>query len=125
MNILVLEIDPRDAQRIALGLEQHGIATTLTRAGTRAEFVQALKTGGVDVVLVDRGVPDIGRIAAIALSRARRPEVPVIVHSGEAVNEEVSSSLSAGASDYVLKDRFDQLTTALRRNRRSAACLCE
>ncbi len=50
-------------------------------------------------------MPGYDGLAALALARARRPELPFIFVSGTLGEEAAIDSLKAGATDYVLKHR--------------------
>lgn len=115
MRILHLEDSAGDALLIERRLEKEGITADFIRARSRTDFVAALEAGGFDVVVVDNGLPRFDARDAIALSKSRYTNVPVIVCSGAARDTDVSACFSAGADDYVLKDYAWQLAAALRR----------
>jgi len=133
LHILHLEDDPRDAELIQSTMESEGIACTTTRVNDRGTFVAALEMGGVDLVLSDYDLPAFDGLSAIALVRARWPEMPVILVSGTMGEELAIDSLKSGATDYVLKERLARLGPAVRRamneveeragNRRTEAAL--
>jgi signal transduction histidine kinase len=115
MKILHLEDSASDALIIERRLQKDGVQAEFIPARSREEFIGALETGGFDVVIVDNGLPRFDAREAIALSKARYADLPVIVCSGAAREADVNASFAAGADDYVLKDYAWQLTAALRR----------
>jgi signal transduction histidine kinase len=115
MRILHLEDNASDSILIERTLQRHGIAADLLCARSGDEFRSALADGGFDVVLVDNGVPGFSGKAALQYSRANNADIPVIFCSGAARDEDVTTRLREGASDYVLKDHLWQLVAALRR----------
>lgn len=120
MKILHLEDDPSDALIIERGIQRQGLQASFTLAPGPEEFMAALRAGGFDVVLVDNNLPGYSAGHAIAETKARYPNIPVIVCSGAAQEADVAAMFAAGASDYVLKDHPWQLAAALRRNMKPA-----
>ena len=115
LHILHLEDDPSDAALVQATMEADGIACTTARVESRADFVAALDRGGIDLVLSDFSLPDFDGLSAIALVRARWPDLPVILVSGTLGEELAIDSLKSGATDYVLKERLTRLAPAIRR----------
>jgi signal transduction histidine kinase/CheY-like chemotaxis protein len=115
MRILHLEDNPSDAILVERSIKSQGIDATFLPVSSADEFSAALKAGGFDVVLVDNGLPGYGALHAVTQSKSMHPETPVIVCSGGARDADVAATLSAGASDYVLKDYPWMLAVALRR----------
>jgi two-component system response regulator RegX3 len=97
MHVLVVEDDDAIAAPLVAGLEREGL--TVTRAATGAE---ALEADGIDVVLLDLGLPDIDGFEVCRRLRGRS-EVPILVISarGEEVDRVVG--LELGADDYLVK----------------------
>jgi len=76
----------------------------------RLERVDRLATGagrllqaGVDVVLLDLGLPDSQGLATFNQIHAREPNVPVVVLSGAADEDLAIAAVEAGAQDYLVK----------------------
>jgi len=113
--ILLLEDDANDAVLIESALEADGIVCSVTCVQTRADFVAALERGGTDVILSDFSLPAFDGLSAIGISRARWPDLPVILVSGTLGEELAIDALKSGATDYVLKDRLTRLAPAVRR----------
>ena len=115
MRILHLEDSTSDSFIIERSLIRHGLKVEIVNANSTGEFLEQLNASGFDFVLVDNSVPSFSARDAVALSKARLPDVPVIVYSGAAREADVQASSAAGASDFVLKDHLWQLVAALRR----------
>jgi two-component system cell cycle sensor histidine kinase/response regulator CckA len=115
LRILHLEDDPNDVALVQSALEADGISCTATCVQNRADFVAALEHGGIDLVLSDFALPAFNGFSAIAIVRARWPDLPVILVSGSLGEELAVDSLKNGATDYVLKDRLFRLAPAVRR----------
>ncbi|HBJ83912.1 MAG TPA: diguanylate cyclase, partial [Verrucomicrobiales bacterium] len=121
LQILHLEDDPADAALIQSALEAGGITSATTRVQNQAAFVAALERGGFDLVLSDYTLPAFDGLSAIALVRARWPDLPVILVSGTVGEDFAIESLKSGATDYVLKSRLTRLAPAVRRAMREVA----
>jgi DNA-binding response OmpR family regulator len=118
VHILLVEDDDRIAAALRTGLHRHGITTTRLSRGRGA--VDHLV--GVDVVLLDLGLPDID---GVDVCRAIREvsEVPVIVVSARGEVDDRILGLHSGADDYLVKpyDTGELVARvhAVRRRRRS------
>ncbi|PPC93701.1 MAG: hypothetical protein CTY33_07135 [Methylotenera sp.] len=115
IRLLHLEDDPFDAELIQQKLESGGESYAITRANNKQTFESALNEGTFDIVLTDFNLPDYDGMSALQYVRKHRPETPVIVISGRLGEEEAVECLKAGATDYVLKQRMQRLSPAVRR----------
>jgi signal transduction histidine kinase/CheY-like chemotaxis protein len=120
LRVLLLEDDPGDAVLIQELLEADGLVCEATRVQTRAEFVAALDTGGIDLILADHGLPSFDGISALKLAASARPDLPFIFVSGNLGEELAIEALHFGATDYVLKTRMARLVPAVHRALREA-----
>ena len=98
MHILLVEDDDRVAAALRPALHRHGITTTRLAHGRGA----ADHLAGVDVVLLDLGLPDID---GVDVCRAIREvsDVPVIVVSARGEVDDRILGLHSGADDYLVK----------------------
>jgi two-component system alkaline phosphatase synthesis response regulator PhoP len=96
--VLVVEDDRelRDVVRRYLERAGHTVHTT----GSGAEAISALATGGVDLMVLDLGLPDVDGREVLA---AARPRVPVVVLTARSQVEDRIDGLRRGADDYVTK----------------------
>ncbi|HEX4086675.1 MAG TPA: response regulator [Chthoniobacteraceae bacterium] len=113
--ILHLEDDPNDAMLIASTFEAEGLSCAIVRVETRDDFVMELEKGGIDLILSDFSLPSFDGLSALAITRAKWPELPVILVSGTLGEELAIDALKSGATDYVLKERLSRLAPAVRR----------
>lgn len=98
MKVLVVEDDVAVAVPLLAGLQRNGIDTDhVTRA---AEVIAAAE--GVDVVLLDLGLPD-GDGLDVLRDLRRTSDVPVIIASARADEGDRIAGLELGADDYVVK----------------------
>ena len=115
LNILHLEDDPNDAALVQSTLKEGGIACLTTRVQNRADFMEALGRGDVDLVLSDYSLPSFDGISAMKIVHQEQPDLPVILVSGTLGEEQAVESLKSGAIDYVLKEGLVRLVPAVRR----------
>jgi len=115
LRILHLEDDPLDTALVHAVLETEGVTCSMTRVESRADFVAALERGDVELVISDFSLPAFDGLAALEITRARRPDVPFILVSGTLSEALAIESLKSGATDYVLKSRLSRLVPAVRR----------
>ena len=115
LRILLLEDSPADAELNERSLHKGGIDFEARRVEREADFVAALETFRPDLVLADYHLPDFDGGRALALVRARDPDLPFIFVSGAMGEDLAVASLHQGASDYLLKDRLSRLPEAVAR----------
>src|SRR5262245_44964683 len=99
LQVLLLEGDPRDAERTEARLREAGLACRVERAGTEGEFRAALERRPPDLILADHLLPGFDGPAALRLARAACPDVPFLFVSGPVGEERAIESLRAGAAD--------------------------
>lgn len=115
LRILYLEDNLADRELAAEALLADGLAFEFTHARTRLEFEQAMWLAHYDLIFSDFTLPSYNGSAALELAKRLQPEVPFIFVSGTIGEERAIASLKSGATDYVLKDRLEQLPPAVRR----------
>ncbi|MBM2616368.1 response regulator transcription factor [Actinoplanes sp. LDG1-06] len=98
--VLVVEDDRelRDLVRRYLERAGHRVRTT----GSGAEALGWLAGGGVDLVVLDLGLPDIDGLEVLAEAR-KEHEVPVVVLTARSGVDDRIDGLRRGADDYVTK----------------------
>ena len=104
INVLLIEDNPGDAHLVSESL-----------AGTAARFfclewtdrlssgLARLAHGGIDVVLLDLGLPDSQGLATLAAVRVLAPHTPVVVLSGTDDEQFAVEAVRASAQDYLMK----------------------
>ena len=98
MHILLVEDDDRVAAALRPALHRHGMTTTRLSRGR--DVTQHL--AGVDVVLLDLGLPDMDGVDVCREIRAAG-DVPVIVVSARGEVNDRIQGLHCGADDYLVK----------------------
>ena len=117
LRILVVEDEPPIRRLLRTGLATQGHAVIEAPDGRAA--LDALGRGGVDLVILDLGLPDIPGLDLLRGIRERWPDLPVVVLSSRDDEPGKVEALDAGADDYVTKpfgmaELLARLRTALR-----------
>jgi DNA-binding response OmpR family regulator len=99
-TVLVVEDDRelRDVVRRYLERAGHPVHTT----GSGAEALSRLAAGGIDLVVLDLGLPDVDGLEVLAAARDA-PQVPVVVLTARSTVDDRIDGLRRGADDYVTK----------------------
>lgn len=98
-RILVIDDEPQIRRFLRISLDAGGYE--VREAATGAEGVAAALEG-VDLAVVDLGLPDMDGQEVVSRIRARS-EVPIIVLSVRAGERDKIEALNRGANDYVTK----------------------
>ncbi|WP_248240423.1 response regulator transcription factor [Microbacterium kunmingense] len=112
-TILIAEDESRIAAFVSRGLENAGFTTVLVTDG--AEALTVALRDGVDLVLLDVGLPTMDGFEVLRELRARGSAVPVIMLTARTSTRDTVEGLEAGANDYVRKPfTFDELLARVR-----------
>ncbi|CAN5309909.1 winged helix-turn-helix domain-containing protein [soil metagenome] len=112
VKVLVVEDDDRTAAFIARGLVETGHTVDVARTGH--EGVQIGMSGAHDVVVMDRMLPGLGGLDAVALLRAEGVNAPVLLLTALGSVEDRVAGLEGGADDYLVKPfAFSELLARL------------
>jgi two-component system OmpR family response regulator len=114
MKILLVEDDERLSRSLARLLEQDRHNVEVAPDGeTGLDF--ALGENGIDVVILDLGLPDMSGLDVARRIRAERRELAILMLTARDTVGDRVSGLDAGADDYVLKPfAYDELAARLR-----------
>ncbi|MDB4984844.1 MAG: Signal transduction histidine kinase, partial [Myxococcaceae bacterium] len=119
LRVLLLEDDENDALLVLRALRAGGYDITQRRVCTRDGLLQALHDPW-DVVISDYSMPGFEAPEALAIVRARLPELPFIIVSGTVGEDLTVAAIKAGAHDYLMKDRLARLAVSVERELREA-----
>ena len=114
-SILHLEDSSLDAELVRTLLEKERLQIDIERVYDRATFIARLSSKPYDVILSDYEVPSFQGFDALELAQRMSPDTPFIFVSGMMGEDLAVESLKRGAADYVLKQRLNRLTAAVRR----------
>jgi PAS domain S-box-containing protein len=115
MKILHLEDNAHDAELVREILAEEWPDCRVTVVAGQREYVAALQAGTHDLIISDFTLVRFDGTSALKLAHEHAPGIPFIFVSGTIGEERAIEAVHAGASDYVIKDRMQRLTTAIRR----------
>jgi len=107
IRVLLVEDDADDAvlvERALVGTRRPYVCET---AGDIAVALDRLARGGIDVVLLDLGLPDALGLDGVNRIGAEHPFVPVVVLTGLDDEEVGLKAVQVGAQDYLVKGDRD------------------
>lgn len=99
-RILVVDDEPNIRDVICFALERAGLATTTARNG--AEAMQMFRRGGVDLIVLDIGMPELDGLEVCRQLR-KSSEVPILFLSARDDEIDRILGLEIGGDDYVTK----------------------
>ena len=109
LTVLHIEDDDVDHVYVARCLERSPGAVRLHHAQDMPEASALLAQQHVDVVLLDLHVGTHQGLASLSALRAIAPDLPVVVLTGSSDGNLGVGAISAGADDYLMKDRIEPL----------------
>ncbi len=118
-SILIVEDDDAIAAGLTRSLEGQGYVVSRLALGRPApESAEA----GVDLVLLDLGLPDIDGLEICRRLRAAHPLLPILILTARDTEMDVVAGLDAGADDYLVKPvRLSELLARVRAQVRRAS----
>src|SRR5665647_1190369 len=113
-TILIVDDDAELREALVEQLALHEEFDTIA-ADSGTKGVQAAKTGQVDLVLMDVGLPDVDGREAVRILRKNGFKAPIIMLTGHDTDSDTILGLESGANDYVTKPfRFAVLLARIR-----------
>ena len=108
ITVLLVEDNPGDARLILelLG-EVQTQAFDLERVERLDDALTRLSRTGVDVVLLDLGLPDSQGLETFMRARRGAPDEPIVVISGLDDERLALEAVRSGAQDYLVKGRIE------------------
>lgn len=100
-TVLLVEDEPDLIQVMERALRRAGLDVVVARSGAQA--VQITRSRHIDVVTVDRGLPDMDGTVVTAQMRAGGFRGGILVTSGHSGREHVDACRSAGADGVLCK----------------------
>jgi DNA-binding response OmpR family regulator len=109
LGLLIVDDDPMDVSLIRDQLAETGRTPGFRTesASSVGEAIKRLARPGVDVVLLDLGLPDAAGVGAVERLCVERPATPVVVLTGLADEETGLRAVQRGAQDYLVKGHVD------------------
>ena len=117
LRILVVEDNPGDVRLLQemFSGERPG-SYELIHMPRLGMALNRLARGGVDIALLDLGLPDGDGLEIVRKVRAIAPQVPLVVLTGRDDDKVIAEAMLEGAQDYLVKGQVEQraLPRALR-----------
>jgi DNA-binding response OmpR family regulator len=121
INVLLIEDNPGDARLIQeLLAEPGGAVFTLDCVDRLSTGLKRLAEGGIDVILLDLGLPDSQGLDTFARIYEQTRDVPIVVLTGLDDETLAIQAMRAGSQDYLAKGQMD--SNLLIRTMRYAIC---
>ena len=115
LRLLIVDDSQDDADLLLLAMRRGGFAVTYELVDTLPAMHSALERQDWDVITSDHSMPRFSALEALALAKARRPDIPFIIVSGEIDLSLAVSLMRDGAWDYVQKHQLAHLVPAIER----------
>src|SRR6202167_6494636 len=106
-EILLVEDEPGDARLIREMLNEQGSHSELVHVDCMSAAEKHLAECGVDIILLDLGLPDAQGLGAIRRAHAAAPRIPLVVFTGLDDESLAKQALQEGAQDYLIKGQFE------------------
>jgi CheY-like chemotaxis protein len=110
IKVLLIDDDPIQVQAIQNLLAAAGSQRfELDGAESLSAGLRRLATGGIDVVLLDLGLPDSSGVETFARLHQSLPDLPVVAFTAQEDEELGLELVQAGAQDYLIKGKVSSL----------------
>jgi len=100
-RILVVDDEPHIVSLVTRGLNAEGYETVVADDGHLA--LEMALDGGIDLIVLDVGLPTMDGFEVLRHLRAAGEAIPVIMLTARSGTSDTIEGLDAGASDYVAK----------------------
>jgi len=96
------------AAGLPAGLHSQDSDFELAEAPRLAAAIKRLQESDFHIVLLDLSLPDSQGIATVARIKAARPNIPIVVLTGQDDDDVATEALRRGAQDYLVKGQIDR-----------------
>jgi len=100
-SVLLAEDDPAISEPLARALRREGYEVDVASDGPGT--LEAARAGGIDLIVLDIGLPRIDGLEVCRRIRSSGQSVPVLILTARADEVDTVIGLDAGADDYVTK----------------------
>ncbi|MGA2853443.1 MAG: response regulator, partial [Verrucomicrobiota bacterium] len=107
LRILIVEDNHVDIRFVNEALKQAGpMNFQIEPVGQLSEALTRLERKGIDLVILDLGLPDSQGMATFRTLRQAAPGIPVIVLTGNDDQDLAIAAVRDGAQDYLIKGQI-------------------
>lgn len=115
IKILHLEDSVKDSELINSIITSGKIEHDYFWVDNEKDFVIALETKAIDIILSDYNLPGYNGNEALQVVRENHPNTPFLFVSGAMGEDAAINAMLNGATDYVLKNKLERLVPAIKR----------
>jgi PAS domain S-box-containing protein len=115
LRLLIIEDSKDDANLVVNAVRSGGYEPVYEVVDTAPAMRAALERQDWDIITCDHAMPRFSAPAALALAKVLRPNVPLIIVSGEIDLSVVVSLIKGGSHDYIQKAELARLIPAIDR----------
>jgi diguanylate cyclase (GGDEF)-like protein/PAS domain S-box-containing protein len=120
LRLLIVDDSADDAELLIHSLRSQGYLVVSAAVDSAMSMRAALERQEWDLIACDHSMPNFDAIAALALAKELRPDVPFIIVSGEIDLNLAVALIKLGAHDYVQKSELIRLGPVIERELRDA-----
>ena len=120
LRVLNVEDSEQDVALLTRFLSRSGSEIISDRVDTAEGMSLALESREWDVVLCDYTMPNFNALAALALMKEMKRDIPFIIISGSVGETAAVEAMRAGAHDYLMKDNLVRLGPTIERELQEA-----
>ena len=113
MHILHFEDNPDDADLMQTMLKRSSLTCNILWVDTKEKFEVAIVNPEIDIILSDYAIPNYNGLAALKISKEKRPDIPFILLSGRIGEEKTIEMFEAGVTDFITKDNLQRLVPSI------------
>src|SRR5258706_6115212 len=121
-TLRVLNVDDcqQDVALLTRFLSRSGSEIISDRVDTSNAMTIALESREWDVVLCEYTMPNFNALAALAVMKKMKRDIPFIIISGSVGEDVAVEAMRAGAHDYLMKDNLTRLGPTIDRELQEA-----
>jgi DNA-binding response OmpR family regulator len=121
MHLLVVEDDPKLARSLRrLLVDDRHVVDVAADGSSAVETIDL--SDGIELVVLDIGLPDMSGLEVARHVRSRRPELPILILTARDAIADRVAGLDAGADDYLVKPfAYEELAARMRALARRAS----
>ncbi|MBC7553821.1 MAG: PAS domain S-box protein [Taibaiella sp.] len=113
LNLLIIENPFCDVNMVQKSMVLAGLSVTTHCVKDKNGFVEAIAAGGYDAVVAGHPMPHFSAREALNTLNSKKISIPFIIVAERISQDQLTTLVMEGASDYVLKDSFERLPIAI------------